>query len=309
MITDNVLTVRSFKNERYKTKEYRKEDFKPFLYLSKSEFKKYSKENDVAVAGSVKINQKHYEDIENADDPEKVLGKKYQKHIIGIFQAELDGVYTAQSFDDDSLNLSKMQKFDLYEKLSFYHCIGYAYVGGKKFVKLCKFSLIPFLILLLLLLGLLICFLFPVNSDLTQAPPIADGDTITNEPSSSNTEQAPLCYFEPLPKEITLNSDNRNVQLKNVSENKGNYYINYEIYINDELQYLIIENKTYYISDTGTQTFTGLIQPGDSVTVNCYNALDAGTYDLTCKAIEYDYSTKEEQLLTYDLKTVLIIDK
>lgn len=163
MINDNVLTVRSFKNERYKTKEYRKKDFKSFLYLSKSEFKKYSKENDVTVAGSVKINQKHYEDIESADNPEKVLGKKYRRHIIGIFQVK-------QTVNDDSLDLNQMKKFDLYENLFFYHCIGYAYVGSNKFVNLYKFSLIPFLILLLLLLGLLTSMLFPVNDNQTQEP-------------------------------------------------------------------------------------------------------------------------------------------
>lgn len=219
MINDNVLTVRSFKNERYKTKEYRKKDFKSFLYLSKSEFKKYSKENDVTVAGSVKINQKHYEDIESADNPEKVLGKKYRRHIIGIFQAE-------QTVNDDSLDLNQMKKFDLYENLFFYHCIGYAYVGGKKFVKLCKFSLIPFLILLLLLLGLLICLLFPVNDDPAQTPPMADQQPYSD---AAPAEPDPGSNFAVVVKrEYHISADNPAIELKNYIKNEKS--ISYNVF-------------------------------------------------------------------------------
>lgn len=287
MITDNVLTVRSFKNERYKTKEYRKKDFKPFLYLSMSEFKKYSKENDVTVAGSVKINQKHYEDIESADDPEKVLGEKYRKHIIGIFQAELDGVYTVQSFDDDSLNLSKKQKFDLYEKLSFYHCIGYAYVGGKKFVKLCKFSLIPFLILLLLLLGLLICLLFPVNDDPAQTPPMADQQPYSD---AAPAEPDPGSNFAVVVKrEYHISADNPAIELKNYIKNEKS--ISYNVF-----------------TDSGTYIgSTGLIEPGNKADLNVYPVLSSpGEYRLRLNAVSYNEDGSENPIDGNIFTTVVV---
>ena len=280
MINDNVLTVRSFKNERYKTKEYRKKDFKSFLYLSKSEFKKYSKENDVTVAGSVKINQKHYEDIESADNPEKVLGKKYRRHIIGIFQAE-------QTVNDDSLDLNQMKKFDLYENLFFYHCIGYAYVGGKKFVKLCKFSLIPFLILLLLLLGLLICLLFPVNDDPAQTPPMADQQPYSD---AAPAEPDPGSNFAVVVKrEYHISADNPAIELKNYIKNEKS--ISYNVF-----------------TDSGTYLgSTGLIEPGNKADLNIYSVLGSpGEYRLKIEATSYNNDGSENPIDGNIYTTVIV---
>ena len=280
MINDNVLTVRSFKNERYKTKEYRKKDFKSFLYLSKSEFKKYSKENDVTVAGSVKINQKHYEDIESADNPEKVLGKKYRRHIIGIFQAE-------QTVNDDSLDLNQMKKFDLYENLFFYHCIGYAYVGGKKFVKLFKFSLIPFLILLLLLLGLLICLLFPVNDDPAQTPPMADQQPYSD---AAPAEPDPGSNFAVVVKrEYHISADNPAIELKNYIKNEKS--ISYNVF-----------------TDSGTYLgSTGLIEPGNKADLNIYSVLGSpGEYRLKIEATSYNNDGSENPIDGNIYTTVIV---
>lgn len=262
MINDNVLTVHSFLNKRYKTKEFRKKDIKPFLYLSKSEFKKYSKEYDVTVTGSVKINQKHYEDIESADNPEKVLGKKYRKHIIGIFQAE-------QTVDEAPLDLSQMKKFDLYENLFLYHCFGYAYVGGNKFVRLCRFSLVPFLILLLILLGLLLSLLFPVNNEPAIAPPLADQQPYSE---STPTEPDPNKNFAVvLKREYTVSSEHPTIELKNYKENtKG---IAYDVYTEDGT----------YIGNTG------LIKPGNKADFNVYSVLSSpGEYRLRINATSYN---------------------
>lgn len=293
MINDNVLTVRSFKNERYKTKEYRKKDFKPFLYLSKSEFKKYSKENDVTVAGSVKINQKHYEDIETADDPEKVLGKKYRKHIVGVFQTELDGWYTVRAAINEPIDLSKMQKsdkmqkFDLYEKLSFYHCVGYAYVGGKKFVRLCKFSLIPFLILFLLLLGLFVCLLFPVNDDPAQTPPMADQQPYSD---AAPAEPDPGSNFAVVVKrEYHVSADNPAIELKNYVKNEKS--ISYNIF-----------------TDSGTFIgSTGLIEPGNKADLNVYSVLSSpGEYRLRLNAVSYNEDGSENPIDGNIFTTVIV---
>lgn len=293
MINDNVLTVRSFKNERYKTKEYRKKDFKPFLYLSKSEFKKYSKENDITVAGSVKINQKYYEDIEIADDPERALGKKYRKHIIGVFQAELDGWYTVRAAINEPIDLSKMQKsdkmqkFDLYENLFFYHCIGYAYVGGKKFVKLCKFSLLPFLILLLLLLGLLICLLFPVNDGPAQTLPMADQQPYSD---AALAEPDPGSNFAVVVKrEYHVSADNPAIELKNYIKNEKS------------ISYNVFTDSGVYIGSTG------LIDPGNKADLNVYSVLSSpGEYRLRLNAVSYNEDGSENPIDGNIFTTVIV---
>lgn len=281
MIYDNTFTVRSFTNEKYKTKQLRKKELKPFLYLSKKEFKRYVKNNEaVKVAGAVKINQKHYEDIESADNPEKVLGKKYRRHIIGIFQAE-------QTVNDDSLDLNQMKKFDLYENLFFYHCIGYAYVGGKKFVKLCKFSLIPFLILLLLLLGLLICLLFPVNDDPAQTPPMADQQPYSD---AAPAEPDPGSNFAVLVKrEYHISADNPAIELKNYIKNEKS--ISYNVF-----------------TDSGTYLgSTGLIEPGNKADLNIYSVLGSpGEYRLKIEATSYNDDGSENPIDGNIYTTVIV---
>lgn len=287
MIYDNTLTVRSFTNEKYKTKQFRKKELKPFLYLSKKEFKRYSKNNETVVAGVVKINQKHYEDINKADDPERVLGKKYRKHIIGIFQTELDGAHTVKSLNEDLPDPNQFQQFDLYENLFFYHCIGYAYVGGKKFVKLYKFSLFPFLILLLLLLGLLICLLFPVNDNQTQTPTLADqqpySDSATTEPDPNKN------FAVVLKKEYHISADNPSIELKNYKGNTKN--ISYNVFT---------EDGTYLGN-------TGLIEPGNKADLNIYSVLGSpGEYRLKIEATSYNDDGSENPIDGNMFTTVIV---
>lgn len=288
MIYDNTFTVRSFTNEKYKTKQFRKKELKPFLYLSKKEFKRYVKNNEaVKVAGAVKINQKHYEDINKATDPERVLGKKYRKHIIGIFRAERDGTHTVKSSNDDLPDLNQFQQFDLYENLFFYHCIGYAYVGGKKFVKLCKFSLIPFLILLLLLLGLLICLLFPVNDDPAQTPPMADQQPYSD---AAPAEPDPGSNFAVVVKrEYHISADNPAIELKNYIKNEKS--ISYNVFT---------EEGTYLGS-------TGLIEPGNKADLNIYSVLGSpGEYRLKIEATSYNDDGSENPIDGNIYTTVIV---
>lgn len=288
MIYDNTLTVRSFTNEKYKTKQFRKKELKPFLYLSKKEFKRYVKNNEaVKVAGAVKINQKHYEDINKANDPERVLGKKYRKHIIGIFRAERDGTHTVKSSNDDLPDLNQFQQFDLYENLFFYHCIGYAYVGSNKFVKLYKFSLIPFLILLLLLLGLLTSMLFPVNDNQTQAPTWANqqpySDSATTEPDPNKN------FAVVIQREYHISADNPSIELKNYKENTKN--ISYNVFT---------EEGTYLGS-------TGLIEPGNKADLNIYSVLGSpGEYRLKIEATSYNDDGSENPIDGNIYTTVIV---
>lgn len=300
MIYDNKFTVKSFITKDYKTKEFKRKTIKPFCYLTKHGFSEYSKKHKVMVCGDICVNQKSYNDIITSNTPDKTLIKKSKKHINGYVQLETVDAH------DNSVGITSYKKFDLYERLRFRTCIGYAHVGDNNFIRLCRYSFLPLIIILLF--ALLFSLIMLMNN--CQKPLIPDS-AISNNTENSETiqnSQYELCYFEPLSATTYINEDNPCLHLKNVSENAGNYYINYEIYINGELQYLVIEDNIYYISDNG-RTDTGLIQPGYSVSINLYQTLEAGTYDLTCKASEYAYSDKEQMLPTYNLTTTLIVDK
>lgn len=290
----NVETLISLEEDKdkYKLKKLNRKN-KTKKIFSKRDFNKYTDEHEVQVVGRIRKRQHRYKDYA---DYNELVKEKRKKKIISSAELAIDCNKTEPDF----------KKYDVKKDKSRF-TYGYAWIGDNKFLRVTRFNLllllIPLLIILVILFGLYLCPNDNINL------PFADGSIITDEQADGSVKQPPLCYFEPFDERTVLTSDNRIIQLKNVSENTGNYYINYEIYINGELQHLTIEDDTYYISDTGSQTFTGLIPPGKSVKVNCYDGLDAGTYDLTCKAIEYDYNTKEEKLLTYDLKTVLVIEK
>lgn len=180
-----------------------------------------------------------------------------------------------------------MKKFDLYENLFFYHCIGYAYVGGKKFVKLCKFSLIPFLILLLLLLGLLICLLFPVNDDPAQTPPMADQQPYSD---AAPAEPDPGSNFAVVVKrEYHISADNPAIELKNYIKNEKS--ISYNVF-----------------TDSGTYLgSTGLIEPGNKADLNIYSVLGSpGEYRLKIEATSYNDDGSENPIDGNIYTTVIV---
>ena len=291
-IEDLIVNEKDKDKDKYKLKKlYRKN--KEVQIFSKRAFNKYTDEHEVQIVGRIRKRQHHYTDYADYND---LVKEKKKKKIIGSTKLTIDDNKTEPDF----------KKYDVKKDKNRF-TYGYAWIGENKFIRVTRFNLLLLLIPLLIILGILLGLYLCPNDNINL--PFADGSVITDEQDNGTVEQPPLCYFEPFDERTVLTSDNRIIQLKNVPENTGNYYINYEIYINGELQHLTIEDDTYYLSDTGSQTFTGLIQPGKSVKVNCYNGLDAGTYDLTCKATEYDYNTKEEKLLTYDLKTILVIEK
>lgn len=265
MIFDNkYYTVRSFVSDEYKTKELNKKGIKPVRYLSAREFKNYSRNNGGIVIGDIKLNQKHYEDVVTSDYPEKVVKKKSKKRITGVVQFELKDLY------DNSVELTAFKKFDLYERLCFRRTVGYAYVGGQKFVRLCTFSLIPLIIFVILLLGLLTELLCPVPNEVeTTTPPMADQAPYSesvqaqHDPSQNFAIMLKSTYY--------VSKDYPTIELKNYMKNVK--CISYDVYTSDGV----------FIGSTG------LIYPGNSAKVNVYSVLNTpGEYELTMNVKNYN---------------------
>lgn len=280
--------------EKYKVKKLKRKNNKIKIFSVKA-FKKYSDEYEVQVVGRIRKHQCHYRDI---DTDEQLIKEKKDKKIIG--QANL--VLPKNNSEE-----KKYKKYDV-KKDTNKHTYGYAWVGDNKFLRVTSFNILWLLILCLIIIGILL----GLNSCPRTDNPFEYADGNHNDVIDNTTqEQAPLCYYVPFAKTTTITKENQTISLYNVKENDGNYYISYEIYIDGNYQKLTVSDNVYHIEhkDDNAKENTGAIIPGEKVLINLYDGLDAGTYKLTCKGKEYDYNTKEEMSVTYNLTTTLVVDK
>lgn len=113
----------------------------PFTYFTPKQFKEYlrseSSEEPVKVVGNVHLYQKKYKEVEQHETIADYQGKKAKEGIYGCFRVP----YSAEYLDKHKTELrgNTCKKFDLYEAKDV-HCLGYAQVGSKRFVRLVDIS-------------------------------------------------------------------------------------------------------------------------------------------------------------------------
>lgn len=280
-----------------------------FSFFDKKNWKDYIEqleddEKRITVVGNVLLHQKRYKKITNTyTEQDKLKDKKY-----GLLEISYSKGYIEKHNPENT-----SAPFDLLEskqtnKNLFVKTIGYAHVGNDQYIRLVKHTILPLFIFLLfifvliggMVLGYAAFMNQPTNSNPFQ---IVRNNTVSdfdNTQPIQNNDNSPLCYFLPFDETTTLTKDNKTIKLVNLSQNKGNYYISYEIYIDGNP---IIDNST------GLSYETGAIEPGYQVEYDLWSVLDDGKYDLVCKAKEYDYNSHEEKLITYSLSTKLVITK
>lgn len=273
---EKIVSLILKEDEDYELKNLESRKINECFYLSKKEFEKYQQENDVRIVGNIHLRQQKYKDPYSSDNPDKQIERKQKKHIIGVCELKLkDSTY---------------KKFDMYEPKNS-HCIGYASLGSNNFVRLTKNNL-WLLFIILLLAVILACILSSCPKNGNPFKEASNQETITTNESEDETKQAPLCYFVPYAEKIVLDINNQNLQLINHVENKGNYYISFEVFVN------------------GVSKFeSGAISPGNMVEYNLWSNFDAGIYSVVCEATEYSMSDKEAKPQQYDLTTTVIIKK
>lgn len=187
---------------------------------------------------------------------------------------------------------------------------GYADVGDGKFLEVIshKIIILWFLLFLLIIGGMF----FAINNNKRDIDEdnigtcnighITDIDDGTEEKPPTIEEQFgdyPNVFLDPIDKEITLNSRNDVLHLKNKIWNKDNFNMTYKVYIDGEP--LIINGKEYV---------TDMIEPGKETQLNLWSLLQAGTYKVELKTTQY-YIPEDNKLMdvSYTLNTTIKINK
>lgn len=145
----------------------RNKQLEPFTYFTPKQFKEYveseSSEEPVKVVGNVHLYQKEYKGA----DQMKTIGdfetEKKEQGIYGSFRVSYSGEYLKKHKGE--LCASKCKKFDLYEAKDV-HCMGYAQVGAKRFVRLIdvsKLEMATYIALWLGAIGLIFKFGLLIN--------------------------------------------------------------------------------------------------------------------------------------------------
>lgn len=260
-----------------------------FIYiLTPNGFEQYSEEYDVQIVGKIRKRQRHYTDYVDFDELKK---QKAKKKIIGCCRLSIDS------------NSEEWKKYDV-KRSSNSHTVGYAWVGGNQFLQVTTFN--PLLLLIPFFLACMIAILFAACPKDDVILPWAIPSDITADAEQDKQPQAELCYFVPFSEQITLTKDNKTIPLRNVKENSGNYYISYEVFVDGEkMQIRDIEPG----ENPDNAYITGLIVPDEKVDLDLWSKLDAGTYNLVCRATEYGFDTKDKKDIHYDLTTTLVVEK
>ena len=175
--------------------------------------------------------------------------------------------------EDDCYELHLVEKESDIKK----HIIGYTYIGGEKWVAITKFSILPILLLLLLLLGILAGGLFfaghktPVSSDEPkQTLEFEDGEDI---PEPTYQEAIVETIDIPGYSDLTLDAEKPGINLTNPEGNTV-----YFVYRISEGENVIYETKA--------------IEPGKMVPVDLLDDLSAGQHDITLEIMTYDVETQ-----------------
>lgn len=283
--------IPNFKDEGYKVKRLNRRN-KDIYIFSKKSFDKYCEDNDTRIVGSIRKRQVRYKDYKNRDE---LVKNKKKKKIIGKAVLPIPANRDYKNYDIKSVKNC--------------HTYGYAWVGDNKFLQVKTLN--PLLLLIPVIFALIIALLFSSCPKGDNPFKIADGTQINDKESLTDKYQSDLCYYVPFSETVTLTKDQQTIKLCNVKENEGKYYISYEIYIDGELQNLIAKDDVLYITSQAENsvTSTGAIIPDEQILVNLWEFLPKGTYELVCKGTEYDYKTKEEKLITYNLTTTLVVEK
>lgn len=276
LIKQSVIKDDEQKKYKFKKVNHKQKDI---FMLSKKSFKAYDEVYETRIIGRIRKRQVRYKDYKNYDE---LVTKKTNKNIIGKCKL--------------TLNDNKSKNYDIRKKANR-HIVGYAWIGEDKFLEVTTFNPIWLLIPIILAIIIAIGFNFYPQGD--NPFKVADSTGIENQDNGSNIQDYPLCYYIPFSETITLTNDNRYIKMANVKENAENYYISYEIYV-DNQPILDEEGNTYS---------TGAIEPGQQVKYDLWSKLDKGTYMLSCKATEYDYKTKEQMYITYELTTTINVVK
>lgn len=274
----------------YKLKVLKRKNASCHIF-TKKDLNKYSDEHGVQIVGRIRKRQRRYSDIKDNETLEEFVERKRKKKIIGV----------ANLIDENAVDTTQETlKYDI-KKDKNRHTVGYAWVGGNKFLRVTTFNFL-WLLLPILLIGLIVCLMiFPSKDN-----PVINFEDGVSVPGITQNQEDEVRYAVVVPynEVITLTSEQKNIPFINPVENDGEYYLSFALYVNGE---------PFIDKSTGQPYETDAIIPEadkNAVLYNLYDQLDAGTYDVDVYVYVYDFETHEKsEKPPTTLSTTVVIDK
>lgn len=281
-------------------KLYKKDkQIKPFTYFTKKEFEKYRAENSIKIIGNVYLNKERKEKIEepieepieksdeiNKNDKKTKKSKrkcknKSKKEIVGI----LNTYYSAEFIEKKQLESSDdIKSFNIYKENNT-KCIGYAWVGDKNYVRLCKRNYFFIIFIFLLIIAGIILGVHSCVNGTNPLKPIANTEDYQKEDSDIQNAAPEQTTFRGFDK-LYVEKESPNITLDNP---KGNtVYFKYSIYLDDTNSGSVDLSKDKPIYETIW------LAPGKMEKADLYSVLEKGTHTLFMIVETRDVDTKEE---------------
>ena len=281
----------------------RNKQIKPFTYFTKKEFEKFRAENSIKIIGNVYLNKERKEEPEESKEPEELKESedynktndkdkktkkskrknknKSKKEIVGILNAD----YSEKFIEKHQLeSADSVKSFNIYKENNT-KCIGYAWVGDKNYVRLCKRNYFFIIFIILLILAGIILGVHSCVNGTNPLKPIANTEDYQKEDSDIQNAAPEQTTFRGFDK-LYVEKANPNITLDNP---KGNtVYFKYSIYLDDTNSGSVDLSKDKPIYETRW------IAPGKMEKADLYSVLEKGTHTLFMIVETRDIDTKEE---------------
>lgn len=196
----------------------------PFTYLTKDQFEDLQDIHSVRVIGNVRLRNKFNRKKYDKDEELKKQKKRKNSNVIGCVHFPYTEEYV-EKHPNKEFNETRTLEINLYKPKNV-SAIGYAYVGGDKFVRIESEKYFLMILIIMLLIGALIFTLTNLKpNDDTPTPNWEDGDSYVAGDDFNNETNIQLdftSYFK-------LTEKSPYIPLPN-SEN-NNYALQYDIYL------------------------------------------------------------------------------
>lgn len=284
----------------------------PFNYLTKKQFKEILDDEDsqAKVVGNVRLRDKyHREDNENNEVQNQTKKGKNKKNsnVIGCFHTYFNDEYI-KKHPDKEFNETHTYELNLYKPKDT-SCIGYAYIGDNKFVRIENDHYFFIFLLIMILIASIVLGVYLVpNLNINKSNEFEDGNYTS--PNSFNSSYENNIQFD-FVNHYTLVKDNPYLPIGNPEKNQFAYKV--QIYLvkpddmskknyltsikdsdgNDILCFDMNKNGIVDKDESVVDEMiweTKLIQPGDTAKANLYDVLPKGTYYL---AFKYSLTQKD----------------
>lgn len=279
----------------------------PFNYLTKKQFKEILDDEDsqAKVIGNVRLRDKYHREVKNKNQKTKT---KKKSNVIGCFHTYFNDEYI-EKHPNEEFNETHTYELNLYKPKDT-SCIGYAYIGNNKFVRIENehYFFVFLLIMIMIAAVVLGVYLIP-KIDINKSKDFENGDYTS--PNSFNLSYENNIQFD-FVNHYTIDKEHTYLPIGNPEKNQFSYKVKVYLVKPDDISkknYLttikdsdgndilcfdmnkngIVDKNESVVDELVWET--KLIEPGGNpAKVELYDILPKGTYYL---AFKYSLSQKD----------------